>query len=341
MENTILFTIFGFIYLFLLNNLLKKYNFCLDDTSGNEKHKLLLNFKNKTPLSGSLYFFPIIFYLFYEYYFLAAVFCLIFFGLGLLSDLKITNSPKLRLIFQFILLIVFLLLTNEITIDTRIEFINNLMNNEILKVVIISFFLLVIINGFNFIDGVNNLSSLNFAIILFFSYLLIINNQFFYPKNQILVLLILVLIFVVFNFFGKNFLGDGAVYGLSFFIGYLLINISLLDSKISPYYIANLLWYPAFENLFTIIRRTFFKRKYYLPDNLHLHQMLYKFLTKKILVKKNYLLSSLSGIIINTYLFLINIIGYFYYSETNVQITLIVISVIVYILSYNFLKNNH
>ena len=69
--------------------------------------------------------------------------------------------------------------------------------------------------------------------------------------------------------------------------------------------------------------------------------MLYKFLTKKILVKKNYLLSSLSGIIINTYLFLINIIGYFYYSETNVQITLIVISVIVYILSYNFLKNNH
>ena len=341
MENIILFIIFGFIYLFLINNLLKKYNFCLDDVSGNEKHKLLLNFKTKTPLSGSLYFFPIIFYLFYEIYFLGSVFCLILFGLGLFSDLKITNSPKLRLIFQFIILIVFLLLSKEITIDIRIEIVNNLMEKEILKVLIVSFFLLVIINGFNFIDGVNNLTSLNFVIILFFSFLLIKNNQFFYLKDQILILLILILIFVVFNFFGKNFLGDGAVYGLSFFIGFLLINISLIDNKISPYYIANLLWYPAFENLFTIIRRTFFKRKNYLPDNLHLHHMLYKFLTKKIVVKKKYLLSSLSGIFINTYLFIINTVGYFFYSETDVQIALIIISVIFYICSYNFLKNNH
>ena len=341
MEYKILFIIFGFLYLILLNNLLKKYNFCLDDVSGNEKHKLLLNFKIKTPLSGSLYFFPIIFYLFYEYYFLGSVFCLILFILGLFSDLKITNSPKLRLIFQFILLIVFLMLNEEITIDTRLEVFNNLMKNEILKVLIVSFFLLVIINGFNFIDGVNNLSSLNFVIILFFTYLLIKNNQFFYAKDQILVLLILILIFVVFNFFGKNFLGDGAVYGLSFFIGYLIINISLLDSKISPYFMANLLWYPAFENLFTIIRRTFFKKKYYLPDNLHLHQMLYKFLTKKIFVKKNYLLSSLSGILINTYLFFINLVGYFFYTETDVQIILILMNIIVYILCYNFLKNNN
>ena len=341
MLDIILFIIFGFVYLFLLNNLLKKYNFCLDDVSGNEKHKLLLNFKTKTPLSGSLYFFPIIFYLFYEYYFLGSVFCLILFGLGLFSDLKIANSPKLRLIFQFIILVVFLLLSKEITIDTRIEIINKLMKYEILKVLIVSFFLLVIINGFNFIDGVNNLTSLNFVIILFFLFLLIKNNQFFYPKDQILILLILILIFAVFNFFGKNFLGDGAVYGLSFFIGFLLINISIIDNKISPYYIANLLWYPAFENLFTIIRRTFFKKKNYLPDNLHLHHMLYKFLIKKMVIKKKYLLSSLSGIFINTYLFIINTVGYFFYSETDVQIALIFTSVIFYIFSYNFLKNNH
>ena len=49
---------------------------------------------------------------------------------------------------------------------------------------------------------------------------------------------------------------------------------------ISPYYIANLFWYPAFENLFSVLRRTSKNINNYLPDNDHLHHLILKNLNK-------------------------------------------------------------
>ena len=98
-------------------------------------------------------------------------------------------------------------------------------------------------------------------IVIFF--LCLVSNdlklEFYNLKIELLIMSLAV--FVFFNFFGKNYLGDGAVYGLSFLIGYMAINMSLLDVKISPYFIANLFWYPAFENLFSIIRISFLLTK--------------------------------------------------------------------------------
>ena len=328
------------VYLNLLNFILKKYNFCLDKVTNKDSHKYLLNQNKKIPLSGGLYIFPVIYFLFYDQYLSVIIFCLIFFLIGLLSDLDIASSPKFRLLIQLTTLIFFLNFYDSIIIDTRIEFLNNLMSEPILKVLIQSFFFLVIINGFNFIDGVNNLSSLNFLIILFFSYLLIEKTNFLSISDEIIILILCIFIFIIFNFFGKNFLGDGAVYGLSFIIGFFLIQISMYDSKISPYFIANLLWYPAFENLFSIIRRSIYKKKNYLPDNLHLHQMLFKFFNKKNYFKKKYFLSSFIGIIINIYLFTINLIGYLFYSETKFQILLLVLNLSIYVFLYRKLKDN-
>ena len=55
----------------------------------------------------------------------------------------------------------------------------------------------------------------------------------------------------------------------------------MFSEQISPYYIANLLWYPAFENLFSIFRRTIYKKKNYKADNDHLHQLIFKYFKKK------------------------------------------------------------
>ena len=61
------------------------------------------------------------------------------------------------------------------------------------------------------------------------------------------------IVFFVFNFFSRSFLGDGGSYLIAAFTGILLINfVNNLPNLISPYYIILLLWYPAFENLFTI-----------------------------------------------------------------------------------------
>ncbi|WP_435149230.1 hypothetical protein [Candidatus Pelagibacter bacterium nBUS_32] len=338
MINSFLMIIFSYFFLLTLNYLLKKNNLLLDRASNKEKHKILLSLNYKVPLSGSFYFFPFIFFFFYEENILLVFISCLFFCIGLLSDLKITDSPKLRLFIQFFLLIIFLLFSKNFQIDTRIDFLNNLMNYEFLRILIIAFFFLVLINGFNFIDGVNNLCSLNLMIVIVFLFLISkdLNNLYF--QKITLFLIFPLFVFTIFNFFGKNFLGDGGVYGLSFFLGVIIIQLSLSHKQISPYFLANLLWYPAFENLFSIIRRSITDRKNYLADNHHLHQLLFKYLETKNFFKKKYLLSSLVGVTINIYLLLFYIIGFIDYSDTKRQIYLILANILIYLFIYYKLK---
>ena len=258
--------------------------------------------------------------------------------IGLLSDLKIIDSPALRLFFQFIIVFLFLILNQNLKIDTRVDLLNEFINQKYLRLILITFFFLVLINGYNFIDGVNNLASLNFLVVLIFLYLISDDLNFIEYKNLIKFLILSLVPFIFFNFFGKSFLGDGAVYGLSFFIAVIIIELSMLNEKISPYFIANLLLYPAFENLFSIIRRISLNKKNYLADNYHLHQLLFKYLKNKNLIKKKFLLSSLTGIIINIYLVIIYFIGYLNYSDTKQQLFLIVFNIFSYLTTYYFLK---
>ena len=69
-------------------------------------------------------------------------------------------------------------------------------------------------------------------------------------------------IILLFNFFGKSFLGDSGTYSLAFLIGALCIKFIYDNPQtVSPYFIALILWYPAIENLFfSIIRRAFSKK---------------------------------------------------------------------------------
>ena len=60
----------------------------------------------------------------------------------------------------------------------------------------------------------------------------------------------------------------------------------------------------------------------------------------KNLLKKNIYLSSIIGIIINIYLFLIYIIGYTDYSDTKLQLILIFSNTFIYLFVYLILKND-
>ena len=323
-------------FLLVINYILKKFDLSLDRQTVNEKHKSLLREDGAIPLSGTFYFMPIILILFYSLDLKMIVCCSLLFLLGLLADLKIITSYKLRLIFQFLLIFSLFFISKEIKIDTRIIFINNLMNYDLARILICTFFFMVLINGFNLIDGTNCLCSLNFLIISIFLYLLIINSNIVLINNELSIFALSLSIFLILNFFGKNFLGDGAAYGLGFLIGYLLLKISMINQSISPYFIANLLWYPAFENLFSIIRRNFSNSNNYLPDTNHLHQLIFKYFKKKKLIKKNFILSSLIGISINSILFLNYLIGFNNFNSSIIQIILISNSIFLYLISYYF-----
>ena len=95
------------------------------------------------------------------------------------------------------------------------------------------------------------------------------------PYQEILpevkVLIIIFSVLYVANLFQKCFLGDNGSYVISAFMSFYIITFINLNDNISPLLAVNLLWYPAFENLFTIIRRTIYNKKVQIADRSHLH----------------------------------------------------------------------
>ena len=136
------------------------------------------------------------------------------------------------------------------------------MSNYLFNFILTTFCLAILVNGSNFIDGLNGLLSGYFLGVIL-SILYIVNNFeniSFLEIDILKVLFFSLLIFYLFNIFGKVYLGDSGSYLLALIIGYLSIKLVLQNPFISPYYIASLLWYPAFENLFSLIRRIKKKR---------------------------------------------------------------------------------
>ena len=113
----------------------------------------------------------------------------------------------------------------------------------------------VLINGSNFIDG-NNGISLGYFLIIFVLILNLIDRKLIiYEEFYLFSLIVLLIILLIFNLFNKLYLGDSGVYLLSFFSGYVLIEIFSQNQNISPFFIVNIFWYPAFEILFSLIEK--------------------------------------------------------------------------------------
>ena len=206
MENDLLIFLFLIIFLFIINIILKKFDISLDKISTGENHKSLLRSDNFTPLSGTYYFLPIILFLFFQIDFIVVICCSLFFVLGLLSDLKIASSYKLRLLIQFLFLSLLFFISKEIVISTRITFLDNLMNYNLTRILICTFFFMVLINGFNLIDGTNCLCSLNLLIITIFTFLLVRNLNLNFINNELYILIISLTIFLLINFFTFRYL---------------------------------------------------------------------------------------------------------------------------------------
>tara|TARA_B100002052_G_C15444152_1_gene402691 strand:- start:109 stop:528 length:420 start_codon:yes stop_codon:yes gene_type:complete len=134
------------------------------------------------------------------------------------------------------------------------------------------------------------------------------------------------------------YLGDGGSYLISFILGIICINFSnIFVNLMSPYFIVFLLWYPALENLFSIIRRGFLEKKYVnSADNLHLHHLIFKFL--KSYLKKDQISSTLTGILINTIILIFILFGIYFANDTKMLLLLIILKTAIYFYTYISLK---
>ena len=338
LKNILIYIIFLSAFLFVINFFFKQYLFCLDLPSAKKfcHKKLLINEHAVVPLSGSFYFFCIFFFILLFFNLEIDVFLIssFFLLLGFVSDIRLINSPKIRMIIQILIIIVYLLYNHQLNVEVQIPIIDFLLGYEFFRVIFTSFLLLILVNGINFIDGTNLLASLNLLIISFFLILITNENSNISLSENLAFMFLSIFVFCIYNFFGKNFLGDGGAYGLAIFFG-LLIIIEIAKYKwISPYFVVNLLFYPAFENFFTIVRRSFKQNRNFLPDNDHLHHLFFKLLSKKNFFNKKYLNSSFTGIFLNLYFFLSTAIAYNYISYTKIQIIIIVSNIVIYLITY-------
>ena len=134
-------------------------------------------------------------------------------------------------------------------------------------------------------------------------------------------------------------MGDSGAYLLSFIAGYYLIEFSSNNIAISPYFIIVLLWYPCFELLFSMIRRSSKDIKTYKPDTLHLHQMIYVYFKKKLNTNNNRIFHLYSSIIINFYNAIVFYIAINFIYRSEVLISIIILNIVVYLIIYSVLKN--
>ncbi len=311
----------------------KKYKIFLDNKI--DKHKKYVGKKNSYFIGGLIIFT----FLLYEailksdFYFLLFYFS--FFVIGFCSDLKLLNNPNKRLLIQFIILLPFIVLLDIQILETRLIPIDTLLKYNAFNYFFVVFCLLVLINGSNFVDGINSLL-ISYVLIIFI--LMLINfTGFINNAESIKNLSYIVFILLIFNLFGILILGDSGSYLLSLYLGLHLIEFSNSSILISPYFVVLLLWYPCFELLFSIIRRQINGLNSYNPDTQHLHQMIYKYVSSKNNLEQNtnHFITTFIIIIYNLFSF---IIAFKFYYHTDILVYLIVNNVIVYVLSYNFLK---
>ncbi|RPF75573.1 MAG: undecaprenyl/decaprenyl-phosphate alpha-N-acetylglucosaminyl 1-phosphate transferase [Rickettsiales bacterium TMED254] len=302
-----------------------------------EKHQSFVNQK-KIPLIGGFILLSPLAFIFFKDNIVFLLTAFIIFFVGFLSDAKILSSAKMRIIYQFIIVFIFVLFLKVEVIPTRIDFVDKIFEIKILSFVFTCFCLLILINGANFIDGLNGLLLGYFLIILFVLHKLSLIYYLGLDLHDIHFLFFVIISLLFLNYLNILFLGDGGSYTIGFILGVFLIFIYNSQNHISPLFVILLLWYPCFENLFSIIRKNKFKNSPIHADNRHLHQLLYFYLSKK-LKKSDLVTNNLSSVLINTFNFATFIIGSNYIYSTMSLIIIVVINILIYFLSYNYLFN--
>jgi UDP-GlcNAc:undecaprenyl-phosphate GlcNAc-1-phosphate transferase len=134
-------------------------------------------------------------------------------------------------------------------------------------------------NAFNLIDGLNGLAAFT-GITISFSLSMLASSSGLYNLS-ILCLTIIPIIagFLVLNFpFGKIFLGDGGAYFLGHGLVWIAICLMELDYSISPFAILLVFFWPVSDTLLAIWRRKTLRKPHHLPDRLHFHQLIMRFL---------------------------------------------------------------
>lgn len=326
--------IFSGLYFFL-----NRFSILKEDTNYSIHKNIGKNNKNPIILGG-IYFLLVILILVPSLSIAYKSIIILITVLGILSDKNILPNPNIRLLIQ-ICLICYLVYSEGLNIyDLKVDFLNSLLSIRLFNLAFLVFCLAILINGSNFIDGLNGLLTGYYLIVLISLFILDYHNDGILLTDKVFLKIIFfsLLFFFIFNLSGHVYLGDSGSYLISLLIGVYLINFYSLNSNYSsPYYIASLLWYPAFENFYSLSRRNLIKQNLSTPDNRHLHQLFFLFLKdNQFFRKKNP--NAISGTLIVIFNIPSMIISTFYANHTKLLVVIILSNILLYCLFYYILS---
>jgi UDP-N-acetylmuramyl pentapeptide phosphotransferase/UDP-N-acetylglucosamine-1-phosphate transferase len=326
------------IIIFCINSFFKKKK-VISNYFGNRHQKFIG--EKFIPLTGGIYLIFFMILVLKENYLNLYFFLFFLFLTGISSDTKFISSPTNRLIIQTLLTIFFVYLLDLNISETRIIFIDMLLANLYFNIFFSCFCLVILMNGSNFIDGLNGLVLGYYLIVLTIIYNLNLFSYLEIDSNLIHYLLYLIFVLLIFNLFNLFYLGDSGTYLLSTFVGSILMIIYNQNQTFSPFFVVLLLWYPCFENLFSIIRKFKINKSPVHADSNHLHQLIFYFFKKKFKTR-NIISNNCSSLIINLYNLVILSLGSLNIFNSQFLIFLIILNIFVYIMLYiNLFKNKY
>ena len=285
-----------------------------------------------------IYFYYILYAeILYEYIFIG----LSLFIIGYLGDIKINISPNRRLILMIICLGIFINLLSIQINNLDLIFLKFWLENKIFSNIFLLLCFLFIINGANLIDGFNGLLTINLIIInSVLLFLNLTNNHLeiaFFLTGQIIILIS----FLLFNFpKAKIFLGDSGSYLFGSIVALNIIYTNNLNPGTSSFFFCILLFYLFFEVFFSFVRKIYQNKSPVLPDNMHLHMICYRIISKKFGFKNgNYI----NSVVIN-FVFALIVLPSVYFADNSLVckywfFSVMFIYTAIYIRLYRLTKN--
>ena len=317
-----------------LNKFCLKKSYLISETGDN--HQKFAS-QIKIPLTGGIFFYTSILFFYNDLNFLLLIFSLLILLLGIVSDLKLIKSANKRLLIQIIIVFSYIYLSDLYISNTRIDFLDNILTIKYFNYLFVMFCILILINGSNFFDGLNTLNIGYYFFVILVINILILNNQIIVENSQTYNYFILIFMFLyILNFTNKIYLGDSGSYLLGFIFSVLLINLYMTNNLISPFYIILLVWYPCYENLFSIIRKRILNRSTMKPDSNHLHQLIFYYIKKEFSLKTIHA-NLLSANVINIFNFSIFLVCSNFISYTKTIIFFIMLNLVIYTVIYYIL----
>lgn len=201
---------------------------------------------------------------------------------GICEDYEIRITPKNRLLASAISSILALVVLNVWLNRVDIPVLDRAMSLPAIGIAATLMFSAGLSHSFNLADGLNGLcSGLGIIASGFISYIAYIHVEYELALFSVIFGSSLLGFWLVNFFTGRVYLGDAGAYLIGHTIAWCCIILAVRQPQISAWSLLLAIIYPVSETMITVLRRLKARKNVFLPDQLHIHHLLWKKLSSR------------------------------------------------------------